>query len=364
MRYPFWKWTKWVSWLSVGLSGCLHGQDWRAAISQPRVRQVADRREMTPQPKVIGPRRTTKPNFVPPNNNKATPLAPKAMPRVSSPHVRPSTSNLPPVAHATPPAIAARPPAFTASGKVSAAQYQNEPIRPPTTHDEAQPRGAKVIPVEFVPPPAPPAAPPTLPLPVPMPASCLTATPSAPNVFAEFERLIPRRTSDITRVPDGSAAPEKFDEIVVVPQQEPTPPAALPVIIPARTFMTTNPPVVPQSLPPISPPESLEMTDISANTTESPSADQEPLARPRDVAVLVEQVFEDLRQRRLDEARQRTQWLKQLVAKRLPVPRDITAEEPDSGRGEPQRLRVDPGAAPVDPQTNTGQAPQNSKLAE
>ena len=37
-------------------------------------------------------------------------------------------------------------------------------------------------------------------------------------------------------------------------------------------------------------------------------------ARPRDVALLVEQVFEDLRQRRLDDARERTEWLTRLVA--------------------------------------------------
>ena len=35
MRYPFWKWTQWASWLCVGLSGCLHGQDWRAAAKPP-----------------------------------------------------------------------------------------------------------------------------------------------------------------------------------------------------------------------------------------------------------------------------------------------------------------------------------------
>ena len=39
-------------------------------------------------------------------------------------------------------------------------------------------------------------------------------------------------------------------------------------------------------------------------------------AQPRDVALLVDQVFEDLRQRRLADARQRTEWLKQLVARR------------------------------------------------
>ena len=43
-------------------------------------------------------------------------------------------------------------------------------------------------------------------------------------------------------------------------------------------------------------------------------ADAGPTARPRDVALLVEQVFEDLRQRRLTEARERTESLKRLVA--------------------------------------------------
>lgn len=115
---------------------------------------------------------------------------------------------------------------------------------------------------------------------------------------------------------------------------------------------TTYQPIVPQPLPlPIPPLATQELSDMPETgslPSESPSAGQDPPARPRDVAVLVEQVFEDLRQRRLDEARQRTQWLKQLVAKRLPVPQDISTEAPISGRDEPQRLHVDPRAAPAD----------------
>jgi hypothetical protein len=52
-----------------------------------------------------------------------------------------------------------------------------------------------------------------------------------------------------------------------------------------------------------------------AETATPNRVEAEPTARPRDVAVLVEQVFENLRQRRITAARERTEQLRQLVAK-------------------------------------------------
>ena len=89
------------------------------------------------------------------------------------------------------------------------------------------------------------------------------------------------------------------------------------------------------------------MSDTITTAPESMHADLEQAARPRDVAVLVEQVFEDLRQRRLDQARQRTAWLKQLVSRREPALEESSAAKQAGTRAEPQQLRVDQSAAPV-----------------
>ena len=62
-------------------------------------------------------------------------------------------------------------------------------------------------------------------------------------------------------------------------------------------------------------------------------------AQPRDVALLVDQVFEDLRQRRLADARQRTEWLKQLVARRSAQP-EVS---------EPRMLDDIQAATPIEP---------------
>ena len=69
--------------------------------------------------------------------------------------------------------------------------------------------------------------------------------------------------------------------------------------------------------------------------------------------MLVEQVFEDLRQRRMHDARQRTEWLKQLVRKRAPAgPANVVGEKAsvatdEDHSGEPRRLEVDPQAKAV-----------------
>ena len=89
------------------------------------------------------------------------------------------------------------------------------------------------------------------------------------------------------------------------------------------------------------------MSDTITTAPDSPHADLEQIARPRDVALLVEQVFEDLRQRRLDQARQRTAWLKQLVIRRESALEETPAAKQPGVATEPQRLHVDQHAAPV-----------------
>ena len=367
MRHPFWKWTQWASWLCVGLSGCLHSQDWRAAVSKPLTRPVADRRESLPQPKVIGPLRKEKTTFVPSTSLPAptvvaSPPVRTSVPIVSGPRPLSSKVGAPPVSHVTPSAIVARPPALTASGMDGASRRAAEAIQPPTTKDEAQPRGAKVHEAVFIPPPAPPASPATSPLPVQIPAPQLTAEPPpvvqtvrAPQspanmqtptreVFAEFERTIPLRKANVVQ---ESAAPAEDDEIVVAPEREPTVPRTLPLIIPAGTSTPVIQPGVPRSLPPIAAKELPDVTDTITTAPDSLPADLEQVARPRDVALLVEQVFEDLRQRRLDQARQRTAWLKQIVTSRESALEETLAARQAGVAAEPKRLHVDQHAAPV-----------------
>ena len=64
----------------------------------------------------------------------------------------------------------------------------------------------------------------------------------------------------------------------------------------------------------------------------------ESTIRSRDVAQLVEQVFEDLRQHRLTEARERTEQLKRLVARGSAAEsKDVIADDP----AQPANAAVD-----------------------
>ena len=164
------------------------------------------------------------------------------------------------------------------------------------------------------------------------------------EVFAEFERTIPLRNAS---APQESAAPDE-DEIVVAPERKPTTPRPLPLIIPAGTSGPLIQPAIPRSLPPLSAKELPDVSDTITTAPDSPHADLEQIARPRDVALLVEQVFEDLRQRRLDQARQRTAWLKQIVIRRESALEETSAAKQAGVAAEPQRLHVDQHAVPVD----------------
>ena len=166
----------------------------------------------------------------------------------------------------------------------------------------------------------------------------------AREVFAEFERTIPLRH---TSVPRKFAPPVEDDEVVVVRKREPTTPRPLPSIIPAGTSVPVIQPGVPRSLPPVSAKELPDVTDTLNPSPDLPHADLEQIARPRDVALLVEQVFEDLRQRRLDQARQRTAWLKQIVTRRESALEETLSAKQASVAAEPKRLHVDEHAVPA-----------------
>ena len=370
MRYPFWKWTGWLGLLSVGLSGCLHGQDWRAAVSKPLTRPVADRRESVPTPKFVGPVRKERTPFVPPPftptpitiNPQSTP-APK--PIVTGPRPSPVKTAPTSIGHVTPSAITARPLSFTASDLNRTSPISTEAIQPPTTHDEAQPRGAKMLEAEFVPPPAPPAMIPATLTQSPPSASPMTGhdepivntvqavsptlatSTTTQDGYAEFERSIPRRNPSKSQ--PREPVPQSDDrEITVVPMPEPTAPPSMPIIVPAGRTAPVSAVEVPQSFPTESEKEWPDVSDIITTEPDSPDAETEQVARPRDVAVLVEQVFEDLRQRRLDQARQRTAWLKQIVTKREIALEKSASTKRGNRTAEPKRLNLDSSAIPVD----------------
>lgn len=84
-------------------------------------------------------------------------------------------------------------------------------------------------------------------------------------------------------------------------------------------------------------PAKQELPDVAQQLTDTLPAGS--AAQPRDVALLVDQVFEDLRQRRLADARQRTEWLKQLVARRS-VQSEVS---------EPRMLDDINAATPIEP---------------
>lgn len=345
MRHPFWRWA---GWLSIGLSGCLHGQDWRAAVTNPTTRPVADQRESRPQPKVVGPFRGGQPKFVPPaevSNAPAIAVRPATPSRVpqfpkevtlspaSKPEPRVRTQQVTPAGHEVP----------------QTALATSQKVAPAVSAETSQ----VVSPKETAAPPVVVESPRTEP-------------------FAEFERTIPSRHPVVVKPAVPPAKPVE----VVVEESEPEQPAPLPVITPAGAIVAAKPmeiqPSRSRSLEPDVPssderPRGLfsksavlakelpDVTDTTAATAkDSPDVDAETSVRPQDVSVLVEQVFEDLRQRRMDDARQRTEWLKQLVRKRAPassangVEDGASMETSENHSGEPRRLNVDPQATAVE----------------
>lgn len=348
MRHPFWRWT---GWLSIGLTGCLHGQDWRAVVTSPKIQSVTDRRESRPQPKVIGPFRNVPPNFV-----------------------------LPAEA-ATSSAIAARPAAAGATNSVP--QFSQDVTRPLATKPEARSGSTRAMPVgREVSPVAP-----TIPQVVVPPAGAGILQATSPAVkspstaivelsqsrpFAEFERVIPLRPSIAASTTVPLVSP---DDAIVFEESEPDNASAMPVISPAGVFVSAKSGTTQESQARRLGPETSasdvrprglfsksavlakelpEVTDTTSAEKISSNASDEPSVGPQDVSILVEQVFEDLRLRRLNDARRRTEWLKQLVMKRVPasaanvVGEGASVETDDNRSSEPRRLAVDPWATAVE----------------
>lgn len=321
MRRPIWQLT---GLLSIGLAGCLHGQDWRAAVSKPTIRPVAERRSTLPTPQVTGPFRVHAPKFAPPDPIRSKTLAPSAASSVSQ--AAPSEATAPPLKMAEPPRT---------------------------------------------------------------------------ESFAEFERTItPRAINSVNQSPPQAVtsleanaitrpAPEADVAEVIVPEMiEPKKAVTWPVITPAGVILPSNrgtsesvPPrsSVPDAAEANDPPRALfsksaalakelpAVTDATATLAPaSPSAEAERLVRPQEVSVLVQQVFDDLRQRRLSDARKRTDWLKQLVKSRTPGSsshvdtKEFTPETFEHDLAEPRTLIVDPQASPVETSSDDS-APINSE---
>lgn len=287
MRRPIWQLT---GLLSIGLAGCLRGQDWRAVVSKPTIRPVVERRQSLPTPKVIGPFR-----------DAPSKLAPPAASSV-----------------------------IQASAETAPSPKSDEPPRSES--------------------------------------------------FAEFERTIPPRMIDtVNRSKPQAVEPAEADvaEVIVPEMIEPKKSVTLPVITPAGSILSSNRAELESASPSRNPvPDDTEANDLpralfpksavlakelpavndatATPATASPSAGAERPVRPQEVSVLVQQVFDDLRQRRLSDARKRTEWLKQLVMKRTPASSlPVTTEEskPETFEHEPDEPRtliVDPQASPVE----------------
>lgn len=304
MRHPFWTWT---GLLTLGFAGCIHGFDGRKTSTQ----SVADQNASAPV--VVGPFRKSLNQFAPQSGKQAgkqssqqaatdskspNPTTPKREPLPRLEEINKSATKT--AANKTPP--------IRRDSQVTPTQYQqtkpvaqepvyfpdDEPVQPPVAAPQ-QPSVAKKA------------------------KPSVNSTPSEPAPFAEFDRAIPISTKSN----DSKVLPVSGNEPVLAPptessaETEPNNPLtdetesnsndaqaeSLPMIIPSQS---ASKPSAPRELPPQATVLSKEQTSV-AETSKS-------TARPRDVALLVEQVFEDLRQRRLDDARERTEWLKRLVA--------------------------------------------------
>ena len=348
MRHPFWKWT---GWLSIGLTGCLHGQDWRAAVSKPLTRTVADRRESRPVPKVVGPLRNASPKFAPPAEVAAQPAftaQPVAIKRV--PQLPPEVS-LP---------SAAQPEERSRKSLVTPVGHAVSATLPQTVVQAASAETPQSV------------------RPSPVTPPLVVEAPPRTGPFAEFERAIPMRQSVVTSLATPQAEPA---EVIVVEQRKSEPSTALPIITPAGAIISAKPVATQSSRSESSKPEDSPLDDRPCGLFSNSAVPAKELSdvteitavpakdliraeaglsvRPQDVSVLVEQVFEDLRQRRLNDARQRTAWLKQLVKQRAPaspakvlgeeVPAASDGERSDGERSvEPRRLESDPQATAVE----------------
>lgn len=334
MRHPLWQLT---GLLSLGLSGCLHGQDWRAVVSKPTIHTVAERRESTPAPKVVGRVKSGKKAFVPP--------APPAVPVAPLPVAQPEKENRSVPSEIT---FVERP------DLVPSAPNSSKTLTLPAVVEQRP--NASFAEFERT---------------ITVPRTIKSVSQSKPRAANEIqtEAALPFEVEEVSRSVSEADVVEVVVADMIVPQNADT----LPLIIPAGTLKPatahspstrTSAPAtaaageIPRALfskPAVPPKELPAVTDALAKPAmASPSAEAERPVRPQDVSVLVQQVFEDLRQRRLNDARSRTDWLKQLVMKRAPAnsSRVGTEETPaatiERDSAEPRPLIVDPQATSID----------------
>ncbi len=331
MRHPFWQLT---GLLSLGLSGCLHGQDWRAAVAKPTVRSVADRRESTPVPKVVGRTGSGKKVFASPTpstvpqSEKENRSVPSDMTFIERPDVLPSALNSS-KALTLPAVVEQRP-------NSSFAEFERT-IVPPTIKSVSRS--------------------------TPQAATEIQTDTDVPFELEEVARSVPEADVVVPTV----IAPKKVDTLpLIIPAGTLLPPKSTTVERASTRRLEQATPAAdeaPQALfskSAVPPKELPAVTDAIATPAKaSPSAEAERPVRPQDVSVVVQQVFEDLRQRRLNDARSRTDWLKQLVMKRRPAnstqvaPEETPAATIERDSVEPRPLIVEPRPLIVDPQATS-----------
>lgn len=328
MRHPFWRWA---GWLSLGLAGCLHSFESRKVTAH----KVSEQRTMS-RPAVVGPFRKSVSGFVPQTEVPKTEVS-KGVSNVRG-GLAPSGVTVP----------------QPASRAVTATKTLPTSVLP---EECALPRGSEVVPAQFVPPPVPAAEPAEAPVTATKgvassPARVATPASVEPRPFAEFDRAVPigQSSQPSTFEPDVENADIEYFLPGNVERREP---AELPVISPAEK-PAAAPRQLPQSVTGLFQ-EPAKMTESAHN----PATPTEAKVGPRDVAVLVELVFEDLRQHRLTAARERTEWLKRLVAKGASEASNHPALEETTEpfdpeleiNPEPKRLDANRHALPVDKTT-------------
>ena len=354
MRHPFLTWT---GWLTLSLAGCIHGFDGRKTATQ----SVSDQDSSATV--VVGPFRKTPKQFAPAQGRQAAsgtqPVKSNIPKRAQLPRLEDFINNVAKTASPTPTL------GLTTSSKTSTARRDSQVLPAQfQTQKPVQPQNSLDREPVFFPDDEP--VPPTVTAPQQLPLAknsqpATTSLPSEPVPFAEFERAVPISTKSTASkvIPVSSNEPvlaPPADEGVDIEQSSPVTKDAdsnssnaesesLPMIFPSQS---TSKPATFRELPPQATGLSKEQTSVAETSKTT--------ARPRDVALLVEQVFEDLRQRRLDAARERTEWLKRLVAKGadpILAPADSTDTSaaakldgvtPLVSR-EPKRLDVDEGKA-------------------
>ncbi len=348
MRHPFWRWT---TCLSLGFAGYVHGFESRE-VTAPK---AADSRPAT-RPMVVGPFRRS-----PTSSAASSRPAAVSRPDINKTNI---TSNKLPLATTPPQNKLASEIKTDNNADKSANAQEATNLR----EDCAYPRGAKIVTAQFVP-----GAPPAEIAPeesssevllsqvtVTQPARTNAPPSNEPRAFAEFDRAIPinnraaRATAEGTVETDSDDNDDEGNSEYFFPKNiEPRPRQIMPVIVPAEIPVASQ--VAARPLKPIANRLKTERSAMEESTaTTKPQLASK--TRPQDLAVLVEQVFEDLRQRRLSDARDRTEWLKRTVANSAStsaksLSEDVDPKSLDASSGvssnasrEPKRLNADSNA--------------------